>query len=331
MVDKTRKYEIVYASDDAFAPILGVSIESLLENNLNAEINITILCTSISKINKDKIKKICHKYESNVRFINIVNIEEKFNLNLNKDRGSISQYARLMISEAFSSETKRVLYLDSDTLIVDDLSELWDLDLGNNIVGVLKDAFSEYYRQNINLKNDNLMFNSGVMLIDLEKWREYKIEDKLINVILEKKGQIQQGDQGVLNEVLSHYAMPFAPKFNMVSIFYDLTYKQIENYRRPVNFYTESEINESKKNPVILHYTSSFYTLRPWQMKTISKDDYRYKWEIIRKKTLWSKDDIYNKVSSLKKILCKLPLSLLIKIAAPLQIYIRPLRERIRK
>ena len=47
------------------------------------------------------------------------------------------------------------------------------------------------------------MFNSGAMLIDLDKWKKDKVEDKFFQFITKKKGQIQQSDQDALNAVLS--------------------------------------------------------------------------------------------------------------------------------
>lgn len=54
------------------------------------------------------------------------------------------------------------------------------LDLSNNVIAALKDAFSRHYRKNIELKDNDIMFNSGVMLIDLKKWREENIENRII-------------------------------------------------------------------------------------------------------------------------------------------------------
>lgn len=325
-------YEIVYAADDGFAPVLGVSIQSLLQNNLNAEkINITILDNKISKENKKRLEKICLGLNrQKPRFVNVTNLEDKLNLKLKLDRGSISQYARLMIDEAFSSEVRRVLYLDCDTLIVGKIDELWNLNLDvNEIVGVSKDAFSKYYRKNIDLNDTDMMFNSGVMLIDLEKWRKFGIRNKIINFIKDKHGNIQQGDQGVLNGVLCHYAKVISPKFNMVSIFYDLTYKQIMKYRRPVNFYSKDEIENAKNSPIIFHYTSSFYSLRPWQVNDFKTDAFRRKWEKVRRTTGWSINNFNRDIPIVKKLLNMIPKGLLVEIAAPIQIYLRPLNKRL--
>ena len=96
------------------------------------------------------------------------------------------------------------------------------------------------------------------MLIDLERWKNQKIESRLLRFIIFKNGKIQQGDQGALNAVLSHDVYCFEPKYNSVTIFYDFTYKEMLSYRKPPEFYPESQIREAIEKPVLIHFTTSF-------------------------------------------------------------------------
>ena len=163
------------------------------------------------------------------------------------DRGSLSQYARLFVSSVLPSDFKRVLYLDCDIIIAQSLEELWNLDMHGKTIAALKDAFSKWYRVNVDLEPNDIMFNSGVMLIDLDKWKEHKVEERLMKFISEKNGKIQQGDQGALNAVLTYDTYCFEPRFNSVTIFYDFNYKEMMIYRKPPKgFYTEAQIREAK-------------------------------------------------------------------------------------
>lgn len=49
------------------------------------------------------------------------------------------------------------------------------IDLYEKTFAALMDAFSMAYRRNIDLGSDDIMFNSGVMLINLNKWRRDKL------------------------------------------------------------------------------------------------------------------------------------------------------------
>lgn len=177
-------------------------------------------------------------------------------MNVSVDRGSLSQYTRLFVSSDLPSELQRVLYLDCDIMIKQSIRELWNLNLHGKTIGALMDAFSKYYRVNIELEED-VMFNSGVMLIDLDKWKKNEIENKVLAFIASKHGKIEQGDQGALNAVLSHDTYCFEPRFNSVTIFYDFTYEEMLIYRRPPKFYTEKQIEIAKNNPSIIHFTTS--------------------------------------------------------------------------
>lgn len=325
-------YNIIYAADDGFAEILGVSLCSLFENNQSvSSFNIKILDSGISKQNKNKIVSIFKKYKRKLpEYIKPIDIEEKIGFNLRTDRGSMAQYSRLYLADLYPSSVKKVLYLDCDTIVLSSIEEIWNINLGDNIIAALNDAFSSLYRRNIGLRKTDIMFNSGVMLIDLDKWRKAKIEDQLTSFILMKQGNIQQGDQGALNAVLSTKTKVFSPRFNMVSIFYDLSYKEIELYRRPVRFYSEKEIIDAKKDPVIIHFTSSIYSYRPWFKESTHTE--KKLWIKYLKKTPWS----YSKLKSGRKtvklklvsVVFKItPKSIFFLIGGLFQAYLRPLKN----
>lgn len=185
---------IVYASDDNFSDIMGVSILSLFENNKDENINIYILDSNISKDNKDKIESICVNYSKKLpMWIQAKNINDVLGINVEMDRGSLSQYARLFIGDLLDKDIKRVLYLDCDTIIEKSIKDLWNIDLEGNTIAALKDAFSSRYRANIRLKPNDIMFNSGVMLIDMLKWKENRIEDRLLKLIKKNNGNYTTG------------------------------------------------------------------------------------------------------------------------------------------
>ena len=257
---------IVYATDDNFAEILGVSLVSLYENSKDVDdIIVYVLDSGISDENIKKLKSLPKKYSrSDLSFIKATDISKELSMNVNLDRGSLSQYARLFVSSVLPAKLDRVLYLDCDIIINKSISELWNLDIKGKTIAALKDAFSKQYRKNIDLEPDDIMFNSGVMLIDLDKWRRENIESKLLEFIRKKNGKIQQGDQGALNAILSKETFCLEPRFNSVTIFYDFSYEEMMVYRKPVDFYPREEIELAVREPSIIHYTTSFLSKRPW-------------------------------------------------------------------
>lgn len=326
---------IVYASDERFAEILGVSLVSLYENSADMqEIVVYVLDSGISEANKEKLLTVCRDYgRKEIVFIPANNISEKLSMNVAVDRGSLSQYARLFVSSDLSDDLSRVLYLDCDIIIKQSIRELWNLDMHGKTISALMDAFSKYYRANIDLAKNDIMFNSGVMLIDLEKWREQNIEEKLMKFIAGKKGKIQQGDQGALNAVLSHDTYCFEPRFNSVTIFYDFTYKEMLIYRKPPMFYTEEQVREATENPSIIHFTTSFLSKRAW-MKGCK---HRYAGEWLKYKVMspWKETELWEDNRPWWKqrgaeIIKKMPRSMGIRLAGAMQIFGRPMMNKVR-
>lgn len=327
----SQEMHIVYASDDKFAEILGVSLVSLYENNADMEsIHIYVLDSGISDVNKEKLLSICSSYgREDIQFISARDISKILSMNVSTDRGSLSQYARLFVSRDLPETVERVLYLDCDIIINDSLYGLWNLDLKGKTIAALKDAFSKQYRKNIELQPNDIMFNSGVMLIDMAKWKENGIEKKLLSFIKRHKGVIQQGDQGALNAVLSKDTYCFHPRYNSVTIFYDFTYEEMLVYRKPVDFYSKETVAEAVKHPVIIHYTTSFTSVRPWIEG--SKHPYKDKWLHYKANSPWTDEPLWKavKASGLKGayigLSAKLPRSVMIRISGLLQVYGRPL------
>ena len=327
---------IVYASDNRFAEILGVSLVSLYENSKDMDdIVVYVLDAGIKQENKEKLISVCRKYmRTEMQFIPAQDISKKLSLNVTIDRGSLSQYARLFVSSDLPRNLGRVLYLDCDIIVRQSIRELWNLDLQQKTIGALMDAFSKYYRVNIDLKENDVMFNSGVMLINLDKWKKDKIEDKLLKFITKKKGWIQQGDQGALNAVLSHDTYCFEPRFNSVTIFYDFSYKEMMIYRRPPKFYTEGQVKEAIDNPSIIHFTTSFKSTRAW----VKGCKHRYTDEWIKYKNMsqWSDSELWDDdrpvwKQKLLKIYNSLPNSISIRIASVMQVYGRPLKNTLHR
>lgn len=325
---------IVYASDDGFAEILGVSLVSLFENSRDMrEIRVYVLDSGISEHNRERIEEVCIRYQRPLPvWLKARNITEELGMRVAADRGSLSQFARLFVASDLPGGLERVLYLDCDIIFCQSVSLLWNLDMHGKTIAALNDAFSRQYRANINLEPEDVMFNSGVMLIDLGCWKQQKVEERLLKFIAMKQGRIQQGDQGALNAVLSHDVYCFNPRFNSVTIFYDFTYHELYVYRKPAGeYYTEAEIKEATEHPVIIHFTTSFLSRRPW----VKDCHHRYceLWRSYKAESPWRNEPLREDTRPAWKlrgirIFKKLPRGLAMHIAGFLQAYGRPIKNK---
>ena len=111
-------------------------------------------------------------------------------------------FARLLLPWLFSDDTRRILYLDADLLVLDDLRPIWDLDLDGAAVGGVLDTLDLAIKQGMpgleGVPAVTDYFNAGVLLIDLPQWREERISERAF-AYLSAHPQSPFGDQDALN------------------------------------------------------------------------------------------------------------------------------------
>ncbi len=255
---------VVYSSDDNYAQHLGVSLLSLLKNNQAFEkINIFIIDNDITESSKIKLIKIINKY-SNVYLQWIAFLPWKDRLNLNMEWNiSLSSYGRLFLASMIPESVNKILYLDCDTVICGSFLDLWNSSFAGIAAGV-QDTVSSDTKSAVGLVAANKYINAGVLLIDLFKWRKNNIEEKCMDFIKSQNGKVRHHDQGVLNGVLKDSFCILPLKYNVMTIHYMFSSSKIKKFfNDSADFYSQNDIDDAKKKPVVIHYTPSF-TSRPW-------------------------------------------------------------------
>ncbi len=202
---------VVFATDDRYAPFLGVTLQSLIEHiNKSRNYCIYILINEILQSNVVKIHRIVDNFPNiNIKFIFIKEKIATFNsFYFHQSSLTIAAYYRLLLP-SFIPECKKVVYLDCDLIIQSDIANLFDIDIGKNYIGACPDLGVTYINSEwikdivANMPNRGLFpneyINSGVLLINLDIMRLEHVEDKLI-AIAQQRDLIWQ-DQDVFNIV----------------------------------------------------------------------------------------------------------------------------------
>ena len=147
----------------------------------------------------------------------------------------------------------RIIWMDGDTMVFEDLTDLINLDMkGNYVMGFL-DSIPEAIER-FNIKNATVIC-SGVLLIDLEAFRKNKMTEKFNKFIDKNRNKINQHDQTVINVVCQGKNGPLPPKYGIWS-FEQKEYALSHNDRqRPHLKYNITELIDAYYHPVILHYT----------------------------------------------------------------------------
>lgn len=132
-------------------------------------------------------------------------------------------YARLSAAEYLPSETRRVILLDSDTLVLTDIGQLATTDLEGATVAATQDPYVPFVSSvgglrdyaALGLRPDVKYFNAGIMLIDLVRWRAERVGPRAFTFIQRHWQTLQQYDQDALNAVLAGRWKEIAPSWQV--------------------------------------------------------------------------------------------------------------------
>lgn len=196
---------IFFASDRNYIPYLTVAIKSMVNkiNNLD-EYRVYILTNDV---HEEDIAEIRSLEKENFK-VEIVDVNPKIESIKNKvalrDYYSVSIYFRLFIPTLFPQYDKAI-YLDSDIVLNADIAKLYNEEIGNNYVGAVLDevVYSSddliYYANEALDVSEKQYFNSGVLIMNLKKFRDNDIENDFYNWVNMYKFGAVAPDQDYLN------------------------------------------------------------------------------------------------------------------------------------
>ena len=253
--------QIVCCTDHRFVMPCGVMLKSLFVNNRNNDIHVhVIIDNSVTNDDQSRIKYIVvDEHKGRLSFYNSDEIQFRSFPNLGEHTHvSKATYYRLFMTSILPQELTKVLYLDVDLLVLNDLSELWEYSIENVAFAAVIDHSTsaiEHYNRMQYSYNDNVI-NAGVLLINLTYWRKYQLQDKFVEFIQKYPQRIKFHDQDVLNCVLHKQKKLLPLKYNVqTAFFYKPAYLKIDLMHYKV------ELEEAKKEPIILHFSTG---TKPW-------------------------------------------------------------------
>lgn len=324
---------VVYCSSDLFSEVCAVAMTSLFENNQHfSDITVFVIDDEISDKNKNRIKSIADKYSRNVVFIPLPVAsefygDERFNL---KSLGHT--YARMILGDVIPKDVERIISLDSDTMVLDKIDDLWNTDMGDHPIAGVDDCMGKVALvKTQHLPADCAHCNAGMFLIDLSVWREENWTQKFF---LYMKGLFDKGialggyEEEVMNKLLYERMLVLPPRFNLMTLEQVLSYEEIWKFREPLHYYSKEEIEEAKKHPVITHTTNFFY-IRKRIFEEKSDHPQRANYEKYRAMTPWKDEPAMKIKPTIKQKIQKnvwhwVPRRLSIKMANYVRNEIRP-------
>ena len=260
---------ILYATDKNYCELCAVSLYSLL-SNLNGEVIIHIIESNLEE-RKDDLIRIADMFNSKIDFIPIEDISRRLvEAGIPPYRGGYSPYARFFISDYVKDG--RVLYLDCDTIITNDLSPLIHFDLKGNALGGVIDQSTSYVNVLIGHKQHDRYFNSGILLFDVEKCIAQNVPERFLEAVktIDLSNTFLGADQEIMNVAFYNNMATLPVSANMMFTARFFTPEQIYSVstKTASDYYTKEEFERANLKPLIIHFAGGG-RYQPWREEGI--------------------------------------------------------------
>ncbi len=317
---------IIYASDDNYAWLMGISMVSLLENNRDIDdIHVWLFGDRISVENEQKLMNVAEQYDRKLDIIDVnqLNLPES----LYTGRYPKSAFSRLFAYKLLPETVDCVLYLDCDIIVDGNLKSLYKMPMDGKTILAVKDCVSKAYKQKIGIKDDDVYINTGVMLMNLKRMRDFPMEERISEFVSRYAFAMNYADQEIINGIFQGEFGILPPEWNVMTQFNQYSYKQLGWIRHPHHYYSAEEIEHAKRYARIFHYTTCMLNIRPWYSNSQLNNAHvfnKYKrlspWKDREKSVMKFADGKYKTM----KILSYLPTWLMNFFLGMLHAYIRP-------
>lgn len=227
---------------NAFHALLG----SLVRNHSETPLELHIITDGLTSKEKAKIRTRVSNAGHRLTFYEVDPSRVKHFM-VSGEWTSVVYY-RLLFSTLIHRSIRRLLYLDCDIVAIKSLWSLYTIELDGYPVGAVYDNYVKK-QSYIGISTEGEYFNSGVLVIDLEKWRDQQISEKAFNYLLTHPDRILYVDQCALNAVLISNWKKLEPRFNLMYSFF------------PQDM-DKTQLREFINNGVVVHFTLQ----RPWNM-----------------------------------------------------------------
>ena len=283
-VFQTNTIPAAFSSSDYFAPYLGITLQSIIEkSDPDYNYDFVVFTKDMSEFNQKVLSDICNRPNVSLRFVNVKEIFENLNLYTPKHI-TIETYFRLIIP-VFMKSYNKILFLDSDLLILEDIKNLYNFDikdyavaateecLMSALLGICGEYAVKYMYETLKLKNPDKYFQAGVMIFNIDYFNEHNCSEKLMEMVLNFNYNIV--DQDALNELLNDKCFWLPNEWN---------YPPLQKHMKEMNYLENmSDFIREKylavKEPKILHFADCE---KPWFDPT---EDYATDWWFYARKS----------------------------------------------
>lgn len=224
-----EKISIVLASDNHYAILIAALIKSIEVNHKTDEaIDFYIIDDQISATNKGKIQDSIQSEAITIQWLNASQVvPSTIKFPVDTTAFPLTAYFRIFAPLVVPQSVERILYLDVDMIVLEDISKLWHTDIGDKIFGAVQDLQKVVscswggipnYKE-LGMSADTKYFNSGLLLINAKAWREADITGHVFKCLFDNLHYINFADQYGLNVAMVNQWFELDPRWNWFATF----------------------------------------------------------------------------------------------------------------
>ncbi len=245
------RMDIAFCVNDRYAEYIGVTVRSICDTQTGSEVVIHVLSDALSDRRRRVLEEIVAPF-GNIK-INFYIVDDSVLRGL-KDTWSIYTWYRVLLPGLLPAEVHRVLYLDTDTLVTGDLSELFSMDMTGIAIACATDimSFDDEAFIRCGFPKEKIYVCAGVMLMNLDFWRDGNLSERIIKYGFEHDAEIRFPDQDTINILCQDTKTVLPMKYGIQ-----------ESFFRDERLYSRQwrgQMLECVEDPRIVHYAGC----APW-------------------------------------------------------------------
>lgn len=213
--------DVICAADEAYALPLAVMLQSLLANvDRRARVVVHIVDCGLSAESRAAIDSLAGG-KATIHWRRSIRSREFADPRWGHVTGAT--YERLLLVDYLPDDLQRVLWLDADLLVLGDVTPLLQAELGVGLLGAVQDPFvprvsaafgiRDWHR--LGLARNAPYFNAGVMMIDLQRWRDRGVAERALAYLRKYGRAVYFNEQEALNAVIGGSWTPLDDRWNI--------------------------------------------------------------------------------------------------------------------
>ena len=204
-----RTLEIVVTCDEGYLGPLRTMLLSLRANNRAGSIRVWLLHRGIPQVVLESLAVFCGriKIELAPRMVD----QALFAHTRSSERYPQEMYYRMLAPHVIDADIDHALYLDPDILIINPLTPLFDIELGDRVFAAASHTDAVHPAtalNNVRLNTNELYFNSGVILMDMRRAKALIDPDEIFAFAMEHERKLLFPDQDIFNALYGECTLP---------------------------------------------------------------------------------------------------------------------------